>query len=465
MGRHGEVELAVVQHLGPQGAGNEIADRLDEHAIFVARHRVRSRCSVDRRPGPACASAAGAHSATLPSGYRLPNRQPSSLADVLHAAFPATPPVAIAFCLALVEFREIDMMTTEISSGATGEHGDDHVSAAIRAVGALRACRAAGIGAQVATNVPDRCAVRKPVRIERIKVHSPAIEAISRANSADRDVLVLLPPSYAATQAAAIRWSMPCTAIRSAPSNGSRKSMCRRRIEGAFAKGAREMIVVLPDSKTVPQRLDVFELGDDRRFRDLHRARSGRLHRRALPHDRTAREPRPGRPFDGRLRRQPHRHEACRRVRRLYIMSPCCLSARDPASFTAERQRAAGGGQDARGGGEAAIRPARPAGDRRGLVAQSRKPAALSRPAGRRTAGQPDVLARWAANAPLAFVDQYVGNLRRYRAIAIDVGDQDGLRLDARSCTRCWTTTASPTASKSILARTPAMSPVASRIT
>jgi hypothetical protein len=30
----------------------------------------------------------------------------------------------------------------------------------------------------------------------------------------------------------------------------------------------------------------------------------------------------------------------------------------------------------------------------------------------------------------LAFVDQYIGNLRRYRAIAIDVGDQDGLRTD-----------------------------------
>ena len=43
---------------------------------------------------------------------------------------------------------------------------------------------------------------------------------------------------------------------------------------------------------------------------------------------------------------------------------------------------------------------------------------------------QPEVLAKWAANAPLAFIDQYIGNLRRYRGIAIDVGDQDGLRID-----------------------------------
>jgi S-formylglutathione hydrolase FrmB len=45
-------------------------------------------------------------------------------------------------------------------------------------------------------------------------------------------------------------------------------------------------------------------------------------------------------------------------------------------------------------------------------------------------APQPDVLAKWAANAPLAFLDQYIGNLRQYRAIAVDVGDQDGLRID-----------------------------------
>jgi hypothetical protein len=44
---------------------------------------------------------------------------------------------------------------------------------------------------------------------------------------------------------------------------------------------------------------------------------------------------------------------------------------------------------------------------------------------------QPDVLAKWTANAPLALVDQYTGNLRRYRAISINVGDQDGLRIDA----------------------------------
>ena len=44
---------------------------------------------------------------------------------------------------------------------------------------------------------------------------------------------------------------------------------------------------------------------------------------------------------------------------------------------------------------------------------------------------QPEIVARWAANAPLAFVDQYVGNLKQYRAIGMDVGDQDNPRFDA----------------------------------
>ena len=42
---------------------------------------------------------------------------------------------------------------------------------------------------------------------------------------------------------------------------------------------------------------------------------------------------------------------------------------------------------------------------------------------------QPDVMAKWTANSPLAFIDQYIGNLRRYKAISLDVGDQDGLRF------------------------------------
>jgi enterochelin esterase-like enzyme len=43
--------------------------------------------------------------------------------------------------------------------------------------------------------------------------------------------------------------------------------------------------------------------------------------------------------------------------------------------------------------------------------------------------GQPQalVIAKWAANSPLAMIDQYVTNLKKYHAIGGDVGLQDGL--------------------------------------
>lgn len=39
----------------------------------------------------------------------------------------------------------------------------------------------------------------------------------------------------------------------------------------------------------------------------------------------------------------------------------------------------------------------------------------------------PEIAAKWVANSPLAFVDQYVSSLKTYRAIAMDVGDMDNL--------------------------------------
>jgi enterochelin esterase-like enzyme len=38
---------------------------------------------------------------------------------------------------------------------------------------------------------------------------------------------------------------------------------------------------------------------------------------------------------------------------------------------------------------------------------------------------RPEIVAKWSANLPLAFIDQYRKNLQRLRAIAFDVGDQD----------------------------------------
>jgi S-formylglutathione hydrolase FrmB len=113
----------------------------------------------------------------------------------------------------------------------------------------------------------------------------------------------------------------------------------------------------------------------------------------------------------------------------LYIMSPCCLSPRGagPASPANDEALAAV---------KTAADAARlPFGLRAQLAAAAawspnpgNPPLYLDRPTG---ANQQSVLARWAANSPLAFADQYIQSLRRYRAIAIDVGDMDNLKTDA----------------------------------
>lgn len=45
---------------------------------------------------------------------------------------------------------------------------------------------------------------------------------------------------------------------------------------------------------------------------------------------------------------------------------------------------------------------------------------------------QPEVVAEWAANAPLAMLPQYVTNLKTYANVGIEIGDKDGLIADNR---------------------------------
>ena len=40
---------------------------------------------------------------------------------------------------------------------------------------------------------------------------------------------------------------------------------------------------------------------------------------------------------------------------------------------------------------------------------------------------RPDIVAKWVANAPLEMLEQYASNLRKYYAIAIEIGTSDTL--------------------------------------
>jgi S-formylglutathione hydrolase len=52
---------------------------------------------------------------------------------------------------------------------------------------------------------------------------------------------------------------------------------------------------------------------------------------------------------------------------------------------------------------------------------------------------QPLVVAKWAANSPLAMIDQYVTNLKKYHAIMGEVGTQDGLAAVNRQMDQIFT--------------------------
>src|SRR5690554_6363782 len=88
--------------------------------------------------------------------------------------------------------------------------------------------------------------------IERIKVHSPSLEGNLQGNSAERDVLVYLPPSYRRDENR--RYPVVYQLHGWLPGAEQWASMIRLQesTDQAIASGnAREMIVVVPDSLTI----------------------------------------------------------------------------------------------------------------------------------------------------------------------------------------------------------------------
>lgn len=285
--------------------------------------------------------------------------------------------------------------------------------------------------AQLSTRAPVPVAGALPVTSEWIKVHAPAIEGNLEGESADRDVLVLLPPSYARNPGKRYPVLYALHGYSIGAEQWTKEIHVPQTVEGGFAKGAREMIVVFPDGKTVhngSMYSSSVTTGDFETFiaRDLVHYID--THYRTLP----VRESRglAGHSMGGYgTARIGMKHPEV--FGAIYMMSPCCLSPRDPAQFepaasakleklkSIPEARALGWGERAQLATAAAWSPN-----------PQNPPLFLDLPV-KGGAVQPEILAKWAANAPLAFVDQYVGNLRRYRAIAIDVGDRDGLKGDA----------------------------------
>jgi len=314
------------------------------------------------------------------------------------------------------------------------------VTISVRRVAVLAAGLAATSGAlaavaQVKTNVPDAVAGARPAIVERITIHGKALEGNLEANAVDRDAIVFLPPGYNQNRTRRYPVVYALHGYSIGAQQWAQEIHVPQTIEGAFARGAHEMIVVLPDSKTVhngSMYSSSVTTGDFENYVARDVVSYIDAHYRTI----ASRESR------GLVGHSMGGYGATRIGMKhadvfggLYIMSPCCLSPRGSGGG-----RGAPGGNTANDEALAAVKtPADSAKLPFGLRAQLASAAAWSPnpknpplyvdlPIGD---NQQAVLAKWAANAPLAFIDQYIPGLHRYRAIAIDVGDQDGLRVDA----------------------------------
>lgn len=284
---------------------------------------------------------------------------------------------------------------------------------------------------QVKTVVPPAVPGAKPVTLERINVHGKALEGNLEGNAVERDVFVFLPPGYATDKARRYPVVYALHGYSIGAEQWTHEIHVPQTIEGAFAQGAQEMIVVLPDSKTVhngSMYSSSITTGDFENFIAHDLVAYIDAHYRTIP-KRTSR---------GLVGHSMGGYGATRIGMKhsdvfgsVYIMSPCCLSARGAGPANPAMEKAL---EAVRTPADSAKLPFGPRAQLATAAAWSpnpkNPPLYLDLPS-KDGVVQPDVLAKWAANAPLAFIDQYIGNLRQYRAIAIDVGDQDGLRAGA----------------------------------
>jgi enterochelin esterase-like enzyme len=247
--------------------------------------------------------------------------------------------------------------------------------------------------------------------LERIEVHGPSLEGNLEGDDPTREVFVYLPPSY--SQGPARRYpvvfflhgyvSHAETYVRTLALPGS--------ADAAFANGATEMIIVLPDAYTVyggSLYSSSPTTGDWETFISRDLVAYIDSHYRTIPLRSSRGLAGHSMGGYGTMRiamKHPEPFSA------LYAMSSCCLlidphDPLPPSMPDALKSQAAAW----------APNPQNP-------------PSYFDLPIEDGEL-QPLIYAKWLANAPLVMVDQYVPSLERYTAIALDVGDADPLRDD-----------------------------------
>jgi len=291
--------------------------------------------------------------------------------------------------------------------------------------------------AQVKTEVPPVVPVAKHVFVKHIKIYGEALKGNLEGEAVNRDAIVFLPPSYYKDKNRRYPVVYALHGFSIGAEQWTHEIHVPQTIEGAFAKGSHQMIVVLPDSKTAyggsmysssvtTGNFERYIYHDVVNYMDSHyRTIPKRLSRGLVGHSMGG---------YGAIRIGMQHPDV---FGSLYVMSACCLSPMRSRPMNPARRKAMESQEKEL---ESVKAPADVAGlpfFARAMLASAaawspdpkNPPLYLDLP-WKNGVRQPDVIAKWTANAPLAMIDQYIGNLRRYHAIALDVGDQDGLRFD-----------------------------------
>jgi enterochelin esterase-like enzyme len=264
--------------------------------------------------------------------------------------------------------------------------------------------------------------------VERIKVTSPSLAGNLQGNPIDRDVVVYLPPSYA--NESTRRYPVVYQLHGWLPSAEVWSQMIdlEAGANGAIADGSsREMIVVVPDALTIfegSMYSTSVTTGDFEGFvtRDLVAYIDS--HYRTIPERASRGLSGHSMGGYGTLRlamKYPELYSS------FYAMSSCCLV---PYVADDAGNRAAAEIETLEQADAAAVFTKVPLSLAAAWSPNPNKPPLYFDFPLEDGEVQPLIIAKWNANVPLAMIDQYVWNLRRYDAIGLEVGLQDGL-LDA----------------------------------
>ncbi len=265
--------------------------------------------------------------------------------------------------------------------------------------------------------------------LERIKVHGASLEGALTGDSPERDVSVYLPPSY--DEEASRRYPVVYMLHGFTDDDDHWFGWVEHFVnvpaamERALSNGTvGEMILVMPNAYNVYQGTmysSSVTTGDWESYvaEDLPSYIDG--HYRTIP-DRASRGL-AGHSLGGygTIRIGMKRPDVFSSI---YVMSPCCMPANiSPDGAAAERAEAIREVGDLRG---ADFRTRAMFASAAAWSPNPHKPPLFLDLPVEDGELRPDIVARWVANAPLAMIPQYIPNLRKLHAIALESGAQDG---------------------------------------